>query len=121
MTPIMLDLPVCAAKIGMAVDTLRSWRHRAKSGLPLDASALAFAGLIRKHGTRLRVDEANLQAWMRDRRGGAHGDKSENQIAETARELAAIARACGLDCCADALHLAERLAEEARQLAACDG
>ena len=109
---VMLDLQACAAKMGLATDTLRSWRFRARSGLPLDPSAKAFAKLIRQHGTRLRVDEAAVQAWMCDRQGRGHGPKSDSQIAERARELGDIARACGLDCCADALALAGRLAEE---------
>ena len=110
--PVMLDLSAVEAITGIPKKTQNNRIWRARHGLPLSDEARAFARIVHKIGGRLRVSEDDLQAWMRDQPAGSHGPKSDNQIAERARELGNVARACGLDCVSDCMHLAAKIAEE---------
>ncbi len=109
---VMLDLVAAAQRIGLAVDTLRHWRWRFRSGLRLSPEAQSFARIIRQHGTCLRIAESDLEDWLRCQSRGFRGIASDSSVAELAeriREARTLARANGFDLCAEALDLAGRL------------
>jgi len=59
---------VCG-RAGIAVKTARSWIYRASINDPdLHSDGRSFAAMIRKIGSRLKVDERDLESWIAQRR-----------------------------------------------------
>ena len=109
---VMFNLEAAAQRIGLAVDTIRSWRWRFKNGLKLSPEAQAFARIIRQHGTRLRIAESDLEDWLRGQSLGIRGFASDSAVAELVERIRGartLAHANGFDLCAEALDLAGRL------------
>ncbi|HUU01041.1 MAG TPA: hypothetical protein VM425_06360 [Myxococcota bacterium] len=68
----LLSLSEACGRAGVAVKTARSWLYRAPIQDPdLHDSGKGFTAITGKVGSRLKIDEADLNSWLASRRRGA--------------------------------------------------
>lgn len=111
----LLDLTAAAQRIGLSSRTIRDWIWRSGAGLDLTPAAAAFVDRLQRVGSRWRIAEADLDAWLAtQRRGIRHppADLDRLELRHQAEALAVRARAAGADLAAEALSLGCRLLGE---------